>query len=94
MSQTGASIYGFTITKFDALKTKLNRGELRPKLANILRKNYKAALMYDGIHAFSRGIERFFTTMDLVAPQVNCNDVEAPYELGRNVYDAIHEVSL
>lgn len=56
--------------------------------------SHKAALIYDGVHLFSRAVENLITETDLTTPQVICDNKDSPYDLGDRLLKEINSVSI
>lgn len=56
--------------------------------------SHKAALIYDGVHLFSRAVENLITETDLTTPQVICDNKDSPYDLGDRLLKEINSVSM
>ena len=62
------------------------------ELGDMLKRNHKSVLLYDGIHILARSMERLFEQTDLKTPNVNCSDREEHFSLGRSIFDELHKV--
>ena len=64
------------------------------ELGDMLKRNHKSVLLYDGIHILSRSMERLFEQTDLKTPNVNCSDREEHFSLGKSIFDELHKVGI
>lgn len=62
-------------------------------MASILRDNYRASLLYDGVLVFSQAIQNLFEKEDMVIPNVDCRDSEASYQQGEKILNELNKVS-
>ena len=58
-----------------------------------MSRSHKAALIYDGVHLFSRAVENLIQETDLKTPQVGCDNKEVPYDMGNRLLQEINKVS-
>ena len=58
-----------------------------------MSRSHKAALIYDGVHLFSRAVENLIQETDLKTPQVGCDNKEVPYDMGDRLLQEINKVS-
>ena len=58
-----------------------------------MSRSHKAALIYDGVHLFSRAVENLIQETDLQTPQVGCDNKEVPYDMGDRLLQEINKVS-
>ena len=63
------------------------------ELSSLVSSSHKAALIYDGVHLFSRAVENLITETDLTTPQVGCDNKDSPYDLGDRLLQEINSVS-
>lgn len=61
-------------------------------LSALVSRSHKAALIYDGVHLFSRAVENLIIDTDLMTPQVGCDNKDAPYDLGDRLLKEINSV--
>ena len=61
-------------------------------LAYLLKEDYRAALLYDGVNLFGKAMDLLLTKTDLETPQVQCSDKEEPFPLGKTISSQIEEV--
>ena len=61
-------------------------------LSKLVKGSHKAALIYDGVHLFSRAVESLILETDLNTPQVDCDNKESPYDMGDLLLQQINEV--
>ena len=62
-------------------------------LSELVFRSHKAALLYDGVHLFSRAVEKLISDTDLTTPQVSCDNKDSPYLLGEPLLKEINSVS-
>ena len=62
-------------------------------MSSLVSSSHKAALIYDGVHLFSRAVENLITETDLTTPQVGCDNKDSPYDLGDRLLQEINLVS-
>ena len=62
-------------------------------MSSLVSSSHKAALIYDGVHLFSRAVENLITETDLTTPQVGCDNKDSPYDLGDRLLQEINSVS-
>ena len=62
-------------------------------MSSLVSSSHKAALIYDGVHLFSRAVENLITETDLTTPQVGCDNKDSPYDLGDRLLKEINSVS-
>ena len=62
-------------------------------LSELVSRSHKAALLYDGVHLFSRAVEKLISDTDLTTPQVSCDNKDSPYLLGEPLLKEINSVS-
>jgi hypothetical protein len=62
-------------------------------LSSLVSSSHKAALIYDGVHLFSRAVENLISETDLTTPQVGCDNKDSPYDLGDRLLQEINSVS-
>jgi hypothetical protein len=55
--------------------------------------SHQAALIYDGVHLFTKAVEKLINETDLKTPQVGCDNKDDPYEMGEQLLEEINSVS-
>lgn len=92
LRHTGSAIMGFSILNQSMVQLAKSTGEMSAELGGLVSESHRAALLYDGVHLFTKAVENLINGTDLTNPKVSCDNRESPYELGVRLLKEINAV--